>query len=183
MLAQSGHMQGLQLCRVQSLRDISDQIGRVLDADRQPDRGVENAYFLADVSRNAGVGHACGQAGKRLGAAQAHRQLEDLQRVQEFECGGLAADDVERERGARAGALPREQTAGGGGLVVVSKVMDLGHFGVVAQIIRHEPRVSVGFFHADAQCFERPADHPAGMGVQLGADGASQRLDVLHEGF
>src|SRR5229473_7344996 len=28
------------------------------------------------------------QAGKRLSAAQAHRQLEDLQRVQEFEGGG-----------------------------------------------------------------------------------------------
>ena len=106
-------MQGAQLCLVQSLRDISDQIGRVFDADRQPDRGVENAYFLANVSRNAGVGHACGQAGKRLGAAEAHRQLEDLQRVQEFEGGGLAADNVERERGARAGALPLEQKTGG----------------------------------------------------------------------
>src|ERR1700730_13891106 len=66
------------LCLVPSLRDVRDQIGRVFDADRQPDRGVENAYFLADASRNAGVGHACGQAGKRLGAPQAHRQLEDL---------------------------------------------------------------------------------------------------------
>src|SRR4030081_341780 len=108
--------QGVQLCLVQSLRDVRDQIGRVFDADRQPDRGVENSYFLADVSRNAGVSHACGQASKRLGAAQAHRQLEDLQRVQEFECGGLTSDNVERERGARAGALPRKQTAGGRGL-------------------------------------------------------------------
>src|SRR6266852_5387307 len=90
--------QGVQLCLVESLRDVRDQIRRVFDADRQPDRGVENAYFLADVSRNAGVGHACGQAGERLGTAQAHRQLEDLQRVQEFECGGLATDNVERER-------------------------------------------------------------------------------------
>jgi hypothetical protein len=56
--------------------------------------------FLAYVSRNAGVGHACGQAGKRLSAAQAHCRLDDLQRVQEFEGGGLAADNVERERGA-----------------------------------------------------------------------------------
>ena len=55
--------QGVPLCLVQSLRDVRDQIGRVFDADRQPYRGVENAYFLADVSRNAGVGHACGQAG------------------------------------------------------------------------------------------------------------------------
>jgi hypothetical protein len=65
----------------------------------------------------------------------------------------------------------------------VSRVMDVRHFGVVAQEIRDEPRVSVSFFDADAQCFERPADHPAGMGVQLGADGASQRFDVFHEGF
>ena len=49
--------QGLQLCHVQSLRDVRDQIERVFDADRQPDCGVENAYFLADVSRNAGVLH------------------------------------------------------------------------------------------------------------------------------
>jgi hypothetical protein len=84
-----------------------------------------NAYFLTDGGGNARVGHACRQAGKRLGGAQAHRQLEDLQRVQEFERGGLAADNVERERGARAGALPREQTAGEGSLIVMSKVMDL----------------------------------------------------------
>src|ERR1700680_4575829 len=51
--------QGVQLGLVQSLRDVRDQIGRVFDADRQPDRGVENAYFLADVGRNPGVGHAC----------------------------------------------------------------------------------------------------------------------------
>ena len=78
---------------------------------------------------------------------------------------------------------PREHTAGRGGLFEVSKVMDFRHFGVVAQVIRDKPRVSVSFFHADAQCFERPADHPAGMGVQLGADGASQRFDVSHERF
>jgi hypothetical protein len=89
-----------------------------------------------------GVGPACRQAGKRLGAAKAHRQLEDLRRVQEFERGGLAADNVERERGACAAALPREQTAGDGSLIVMSKVMDLCHFGVVAQEIRREPRVS-----------------------------------------
>jgi hypothetical protein len=59
------------------------------------------------------VGHGCGQAGKRLGVAQAHCQLEDLQRIQEFERGGLAADDIERERGIRVGALRREQMAGG----------------------------------------------------------------------
>ena len=61
--------------------------------------------------------------------------------------------------------------------------MDFHHFGVVAQVVRNEPRISVSLFHADAECFERPADHPAGMGVQLCADGASQRFDVFHQGF
>ena len=101
---------------------FGDQIGRVLDADRQPDRGVENAYSLADVGRNAGMG-PCGQAGKRLGAAQAHRQLEDLQRVEEFECDVFVRHC--RRPGARAGALSREQTAGWRVLFVVRKVMTL----------------------------------------------------------
>jgi hypothetical protein len=63
----------------------------------------------------------------------------------------------------------------------MSKVVDFGHFGVVAQVIRHEPRVCVGLFHPDAQCFERQAEHPAGMGIQLGADGSAQRLDAFRE--
>jgi hypothetical protein len=77
----------------------------VLDANRQSDRRIENPYFVADVGRNAGVRHACWQAGKRLGAAQTYRELEYLQRVKKFERSGLAAYDVERERGARTGAL------------------------------------------------------------------------------
>lgn len=81
--------------RVQSLRDIRDQIGRMFDADRQADRGVENAYLATDVAGNAGVGHACGQARKRFRPAKADRKLEDLQRVQKFEGGRLAANDVE----------------------------------------------------------------------------------------
>ena len=56
--------QRAQLCLAQSLRDVRNQIGWVLDADRQPDSGIENADFLADVSWNTGVGHAGGQAGK-----------------------------------------------------------------------------------------------------------------------
>src|SRR5262245_56741204 len=43
-----------KLCLVRSLCDVCDSDRTVLDADRQPDRGVENAYFLTDVSRNAG---------------------------------------------------------------------------------------------------------------------------------
>src|SRR3984957_13252812 len=117
---------GAGLLYIQGLSDVRDQVGRVLDADRQPDCRVENPYFVADVGRNTGVRHAGWQAGKGLGAAETHRELEYLQRVEKFEGSGLAADDVERERGARAGTLPFEQKAGGRVFVEVSKVMDLG---------------------------------------------------------
>ena len=49
-----------------------------------------------------------GMAGQRFGAAEADRELEDLQRVEEAEGLGLAALDVEREGRAGAGALRRE---------------------------------------------------------------------------
>jgi hypothetical protein len=65
--------QGVKLCLVQSLRDVRDQVGRVFNADRKPDRGVKNTYFLADLSRHAGVRHACGQAGERFRTTQADR--------------------------------------------------------------------------------------------------------------
>ena len=143
----------------------------------------ENTYLLTDFNRNARVGHGCRQAGKRLRAAQAHRQLEDLQRVQKSRRCRLAADNVERKRGARTQALSREQTAGGGGFVVMREVVNPFHLVVVAQIIRYVPRILVGLFHSQAQRFERAAEHPAGMRIQLGADRASQRLDVFHDGF
>ena len=39
---------------------------------------------------------------------------------------------------------------------MVSKVMDIGHFGVVAQKICHEPGVSVRFFRTDAVWLNPP---------------------------
>ena len=65
----------------------------------------------------------------------------------------------------------------------MSEVVNPFHLVVVAQIIRHEPRILVGLFHAQAQRFERAAEHPAGMRIKLGADRAPQRLDILHQGF
>ena len=41
------------LCLVQSLRNVCEEIRRMLDADRETDRRVENAYLLPDGSRNA----------------------------------------------------------------------------------------------------------------------------------
>src|SRR6266404_7167381 len=67
----------------------------MLDADRESDRRAENADLLTDFDWNTGVGHACRQAGKRLLSAEAHRKLEDLQRVKKSGCCRLAADNVE----------------------------------------------------------------------------------------
>ena len=40
--------------------------------------------------------------------------------------------------------------------------------------------IAVGAFHADLQRFQRAAEHPAGMRIELRADGAAQRLHLLH---
>ena len=63
----------------------------------------------------------------------------------------------------------------------MSEVVNPLHLVVVAQIVSHEPRILVRPFHPQAQRFERAAEHPAGMRIQLGADRASQRLDLFHE--
>jgi hypothetical protein len=62
-----------ELSLVQRLCDIRNQIRRIFDAYRQPDRRVENAHSLADVSRDAGMGHTCGQTSKRFSSAKADR--------------------------------------------------------------------------------------------------------------
>ncbi|MNW06540.1 hypothetical protein D3C71_2029670 [compost metagenome] len=63
----------------------------MLDADRKPDRRVENADAAAHVDRNAGMGHRRRVACQRFRAAEADGELEDLQRVQETEGRLLAA--------------------------------------------------------------------------------------------
>src|SRR5260370_5465595 len=62
-------MQGVQLCLVQSLPDVGDQIGRVFDADREPDRGGENADFFADVRGYSRVWNAWRDARNEIRSA------------------------------------------------------------------------------------------------------------------
>ncbi|OJH20872.1 hypothetical protein BLX88_00220, partial [Bacillus obstructivus] len=54
---------------------------------------------------------------------------------------------------------------------------------MIAQEIRDGARIVIGLFHADAQGFQRAAEHPAGMRVELRADGTAQRLDLFHHGL
>jgi hypothetical protein len=60
----------------QSLLDVGDLIVRVLDADRQPDRRVQNSDVLTDARWHAGMSHARRQACKGLSASEARRQLD-----------------------------------------------------------------------------------------------------------
>jgi hypothetical protein len=60
MWCESGITQGTRLRRVQSLSDVRDQIGRVLDADGQPDRGIGNARFFGGCRLERRMGHARG---------------------------------------------------------------------------------------------------------------------------
>src|ERR1700735_667240 len=120
-----------RLPRVQGLGNVGDQIVRMLDADRQPDRGVEDPDLLSHIGRYSGMRHARRKAGEGFRPAQADGELEYLQGVEEFERGGLAADDVERNRGAGAGALAPEETAGRRVLVEVTEVMDLHRLNMV----------------------------------------------------
>src|SRR5258705_8190127 len=82
-----------------------------------------------------------------------------------------------------AGALPREQKPGGGGLFVVSKVMDLCHFGVVVQVSANSRAFLSAFSMRMLSVSSDRLIIQQEWGVQLGADGASQRFDVFHEGF
>src|SRR4051812_9128646 len=98
--------------RLQRQLQVGDQIVRMLDADRKTDRRFQNADALADVGGHAGMRHGGRMARKRFRAAETDRELEDLQRVQEFERGWLTTADVEREGRTGAGALSDEGPPG-----------------------------------------------------------------------
>jgi len=103
-----------------------------------------NTYFMTDVSRNTGVGHACGRLASRLGAPQDHRKLKDLQSVQGIKCGGLAAD-MSNENVEGAGCICSEKTDDRGEALSCEQGNGPSQLGVVVQVIRYEPARSVAF--------------------------------------
>src|SRR3981081_4914225 len=92
--------------RCQCLRQIGNQVVGMLDADRQADRRVQHTDTVPYLGRNTRMCHGGGMARERLGTAEADRQLEDLQGIEESERLLLAALDVEGEGRARPRALP-----------------------------------------------------------------------------
>ncbi len=123
----------------------------------------------------------CGVGSKRLCTAQANRQLEDLQRVQELERRRLTAQDIEGEGGTCATALRGKCPASRRCRVRIMQIVDLLDLRVVAQEIGDRPCIAICPFRAYLQSFQRTAEHPAGMRIELCADRSSQRLDLLDQ--
>ncbi|EGE60534.1 hypothetical protein RHECNPAF_14110012 [Rhizobium etli CNPAF512] len=162
---------------------IGNQVIGMLDADRQADRRFQHADPLPYFGGHTGMRHRGRMARKRFRAAQADGELEDLQRVQEFERGRLAAADIEGEGRAGAAALGGEGAARWRFRIVVRQVMNLLDLRVMSQEIGDGPRIAVCPLHAQLQRLERPAEHPAGMRIELRADRPAQRLDLLDHGL
>jgi len=160
----------------------SDRTG-VRCRSNQPDRGVENADFLS-MSAGTPSGSCLRASWQATRCRQADSQLERFAALQKIECGGFGADNVERETWSLRRCIAREHTAGRGGLFEVSKVMDLsplwcGRAGSLPRAARFcQP------FPCGCSVFRATADHPTGMGVQVGYRCAfATALTSFHESF
>ena len=91
--------------RLQRVGEVGDEVVGILAADRNPDQVGGDVELLLALVGHRQMGHRRGRAGERLGAAEADREIGDLQRVEEGERLLLAALQVEREGRAGAGAM------------------------------------------------------------------------------
>lgn len=100
----------------QRLIEIGNQIIGMLDTDRQADQGGRDAETHLFLTRDVGMRHRRGVRGQSLGAAEAYRELDHFQPVENGKRLCLAAFDFEAERRARPLALAFENCAIGMGL-------------------------------------------------------------------
>src|SRR4051812_4032784 len=91
--------------RSESRAQVGDQVVRMLNSDRYPDRRVRDAEAVTHGLWHTRMCRGGWVAGERLCAAQADGELEQLKSVEDLERLRLAADDVERERRAGRRAL------------------------------------------------------------------------------
>src|SRR5579883_334156 len=111
---------------------------------------------------------------QRLRAAETHRELHDLEPVEEGEGLGLAALDLEGEGRAGCAALPLEYMLARVRRLEESEIVHLRDLGMRPQELRDLPGVCIGALGADAQRLERAQQHPAGMRIELGPERAAQ---------
>src|SRR6476620_6545369 len=129
----------------------------MLDADRQPDGRVENADTIADVLRHSRMSHGGGMARKRLGAAKAHRQLEDLQCVEKGKSRFFSALDVVGKSRAGTLALRLENRGRRVCLIEEGQIVETLDFRMIAQETSHRLGIVIGALHANSQRLERAA--------------------------
>ena len=153
----------------------------VFDADREPDRRVTDA----DAARNsAGTPECVVLPGWQASDSVPPRLTASLK-------------ICIRLRHANASASPplisnEKVEPGAGALRLIHpplrrirgqerQIVHLCHPGMIAQKLGHDPGIAVAALHPQRERLERPADHPAGMRIELRADGAAQLLDRLHQ--
>src|SRR5690606_14595042 len=95
--------------------------------------------------------HGSRMAGERLGAAEADRQLEYLQRVEEGKGSVLAALDVEGKGRARTRALAAKHFRCRVALLQERQVGDPIDLGVIGEVAGDGTRIAIRLLHADGQ--------------------------------
>src|SRR3546814_230343 len=162
--------------RRQRLVEIGDQVVGILDADRHADQIVGAAERLLALVGDRQMRHRGGVAGERLGAAEADRELRDLQRVEKAEALRLASLDEQRKGRSGAGAVALEDILLRPFLqkaeiaepldlrMLLQEGADLG--GILARAA-----------HAQLDRLQAAQQHPGGIGVAAGADGVAHHAD------
>src|SRR5579862_3082546 len=121
--------------------EIGDEIVGILDSHRDADQSVVDADTIARFLRHAGMRRARGMRNQGLGAPQAHRQLDELQTVEQAERLGLAAFHGEAEGRPRALALAVEHRLAGIVRREEPEVVHCGDLGMAREKFRDPRRV------------------------------------------
>ena len=129
------------------------------------------------------MGHRRGMAGERLGAAQADREMGDLERVQEGEGLRLAALQIEREGRARAGAVAAVDVglAGVAALLEEAEIADALHLGMVLEEAADLLGILAGAGHPELERLEAPEQHPGGVGIGDRSDRVAEHADLVDQ--
>ena len=129
------------------------------------------------------MGHRGRGAGECLGAAEADREMGDLQGVEEGEGLLLAALQIEREGRAGAGAVAAVDVglAGVAALLEEAEIADALDLGMVAQEAAHLVRILAGPDHSQLERLEAPQEHPGRIGIGDRADRVAEHPDGVDQ--
>src|SRR3954453_14797245 len=104
--------------------------------------------------------HRGGSPGQRFGSAEAHREIGDLQRVEEGERLLLTALEVQRKGRARARAMALEDVGLARTLFEEAQIADFLDLRVAAEEITNLGGILAGAVHAELERLEASQKHP-----------------------